>query len=164
MRYRYPKTAMVGDYFRGGIGTSSFVLPMLIFELPPASVYICLALASLFGVHLLQTVGRHRTRIEMNEHEIHNAGNSSRLAWNDLSRVALRYFTVRRDGESGWMELELTSGRRSIRLDSRIEGFEHIAAQAARAAAENGLEMDRATLDNFDALGVRLTACGGTRG
>ena len=154
MHFRYPKSAMLKDYFRGGTGASLFFAPVLAFELPPATVYICLAVGALFSVHVAQTVVRHRTRIDMDDREIRNLANSLSLAWGELNRVALRYFSVRRDGESGWMELKLDAGSRSLSVDSRIEGFERIAAKAARAAAENGLTMDHATLSNFDAIGI----------
>ncbi len=52
------------------------------------------------------------------------------------------------------MELKLVSDAHSVRLDSRLEGFSEIAASAARAAGDNGLELDSATLANLAALGI----------
>jgi hypothetical protein len=90
---------------------------------------------------------------------IRNRGGELCFAWDELSRVALRYFSLRRDRDAGWLELRISSGNRSLCLDSRIEGFERIAAQAARAAAENGLPLDGATLSNLDALGIQHSKC-----
>ena len=154
MSYRYPASAIICDYVRGGIGVSVFLIPVVVFDLPAVSLYVCIAMGTLFVFYLRQTVVRHRTRIDMDDRMIRNRSDAECFAWSELSRVALRYFSVRRDRDGGWLELRLSSGGRSLHLDSRIEGFERIAAQAVRAAVENGLPLDSATLCNFDALGI----------
>lgn len=155
MSYRYPASTIFRDYVRGGIGVSLFFVPVVAFDLPRVTIYVCIAIGMLFVFHLRQTVVRHRMRIDMDDRKIRNRGDGLCFAWNDLNRVALRYFSVRRDRDAGWLELRLSSGNRSLCLDSRIEGFERIAAQAARAAAENGLALDSATLSNLDAFGIQ---------
>lgn len=155
MSYRYPASTIFWDYVRGATGVSVFLVPVVAFDLPRVTIYVCIAIGTLFVFYLRQIVVRHRTRIDMDDRMIRNRGDALCFAWSDLSRVALRYFSVRRDRDAGWLELRLSSGKRSLRLDSRIEGFERIAAQAARAAADNGLPLDSATLSNFDALGIR---------
>lgn len=154
MSFRYPAGAIFRDYVRGGIGASVFLIPVAVLDLPAISLYVCIAMGTLFVFYLAQTVVRHRTRIDMDDRMIRNRSDAQSFAWSELSTVALRYFSVRRDRDAGWLELKLSSGGRSLSLDSRIEGFERIAAQAARAAAENGLSLDSATLSNLDALGI----------
>ena len=64
------------------------------------------------------------------------------------------------------MTLKLTAGRTAISVDSNIDGFDAIAARAARAMAENRIDADEATLANFAALGlaapVQATPIGAT--
>jgi hypothetical protein len=52
------------------------------------------------------------------------------------------------------MALKLGGGPTAISLDSSIDGFDAIAARAARAMTENSLAADEATLANLAALGL----------
>jgi hypothetical protein len=54
------------------------------------------------------------------------------------------------------MQLELRGGGRSIRVDSRIEGFTQLAERAAAAATAAGVELSAATAANLDALGIGM--------
>ena len=54
------------------------------------------------------------------------------------------------------MQLELRSGRKKVRLDSRIEGFAELVAKSVGAAKSRGLTLSAATLVNLAALGVGL--------
>ena len=56
------------------------------------------------------------------------------------------------------MQLELRSGRASICLDSRIEGFPKLVERSVRAAEKRGLPLNSATLANLAVLGVRSHA------
>jgi GAF domain-containing protein len=54
------------------------------------------------------------------------------------------------------MELRLVGEGRRVMLDSRIEGFDRIARQAAVAAERQRLALNPTTTTNFAALGIRL--------
>jgi hypothetical protein len=81
---------------------------------------------------------------------------SHSIAWSELDRVRLAYYSTRRDRRGGWMQLELRSGREKVRIDSRIEGFTDVVKASARAAEARGLSLDPATLANLEALGIKL--------
>jgi hypothetical protein len=66
--------------------------------------------------------------------------------------LRLDYYSTRRDGEGGWMQLRLGDARRTIRIDSGLEGFAELVGEAARAAARRDLALDAATLANLEAL------------
>jgi len=68
-----------------------------------------------------------------------------------------------RDRREGWMQLELRSGRKKVRLDSRIEGFAELVGKSANAAKSRGLTLNAATVANLGALGVRLHSEPGVR-
>jgi hypothetical protein len=50
------------------------------------------------------------------------------------------------------MQLRLGDARRTIRIDSGLEGFAELVGEAARAAARRDLALDAATLANLEAL------------
>ncbi len=154
IRCRYPTRVVVRDYALAGAGLGCFFAPVVFLNLPLAPQVLFLALSGLFVIFGLQVYRRHRTRIELSDEGLRVAPGGRQLPWRALSKLALAYFAVRRDGERGWMELKLASDAHSVRLDSRLEGFSEIAASAARAAGDNGLELDSATLANLAALGI----------
>jgi hypothetical protein len=157
MRYEYPFHAISRDYLRAAFGFMFFALPAALMDLPRVSVVIFTVLAVLSLLYGFQTFRRQKTHVQICERGIEVAPGGIRLAWRELTKLALFYFCVRRDGVGGWMELKLASGRKSMRLDSRMQGFEEVAARAARAASENGLRLDQATVTNLAALGIRIS-------
>ncbi len=105
----------------------------------------------------MRTALRHNTSIEMTDAEIRAHGLvERRIAWAELERLRLAYFSTRRDRKSGWMQLELSGGGGKLSLDSRIAGFGEVVRRAADAAAENHLQVSEATAANLEALGVRV--------
>jgi hypothetical protein len=152
--YRYPAGAMARDYLLSGAGLVLFLSPLALMDLPGPAKLVFSSLGGLFVVFVLQVYRRHRTRIALSDKGLKVAPWGRELAWSALTKLVLRYFALRRDGERGWMELKLVSGGQSIRVDSRLEGFSEIVSSAARAAGDNGLELDPATLTNLAALGV----------
>jgi hypothetical protein len=157
MRYGYPFHAIRRDYLRAALGFMLFALPAALMDLPRVSAVIFTVLAALSLFYGFQTFRRQKTRVQISERGIQVEPDGIRLAWRELTKLALFYFCVRRDGVDGWMELKLASERKSMRLDSRMQGFEEVAARAARAASENGLRLDQATVSNLAALGIRVS-------
>ena len=158
MTYHYPWRAMVADYVRAGVGMVCTGAPLLLMEPTGAVRLVLIFLALIFSVFAVQAVLRHVTRIFVSEREIWARPLGARLRWDGLTRLKLAYFSVRRDGRNGWMELKVQSGRRSLRVDSRLEGFTEVVRQAAAAARDACLSLDGATLSNLATLGIRAGA------
>jgi hypothetical protein len=78
--------------------------------------------------------------------------------WSKLDRMKLAYYSTRRDGGSGWMQLKLGAGWSTLRIDSRVEGFSELVIASAKAAEMRGLPLDPATSANLQALGIELQA------
>ena len=78
------------------------------------------------------------------------------IRWSKLDRMKLSYYSTRRDGRGGWMQLKLGAGWSTLRVDSRIEGFSELVSASAKAAEMRGLSLDPATLANLQALGIEL--------
>ena len=80
------------------------------------------------------------------------------LTWSGLARMRLRYFGPRspRGWQSGTLELRLDGAGGKMIVDSTLEGFDTVLREAVAAANERGLVLDRVTLANMRALGLRL--------
>jgi hypothetical protein len=155
--YTYPTSAMYGDYVRAAAG---FVPTAAILAAMPVGMVAATVLSgfvALFGVFGVRTILRHGTRFEMTGSALRASGlRRTSIAWGELERMTLAYYSTRRDRRDGWMQLELRSGWTKVRLDSRIEGFTELVDKSARAARSRGLALNAATLANLAALGVSL--------
>jgi hypothetical protein len=156
--YAYPTSAMCGDYLRAAAG---FILTATILATMPVSMVaaaVLSAFVALFAIFGLRTILRHGTRFEMTGSALRASGLCrTSIAWSELDRMTIAYYSTRRDRRDGWMQLELRSGRKKIRFDSRIEGFAELAGGSASAANARGLTLNAATLANLAALGSVYT-------
>ena len=163
-RHVYPASAMVGDYLR----SAAVVVPVgAVFVSVPVGTVAAVVLgsfAALFGIFGLRTVLRHGTSLQMTDTELRAEGVwRRRIAWAELDRMKLAYYSTSRDRRSGWMQLEIGAGRARVKLDSRIDGFDRLVRRAAEVAAERRIALDDATQANLHALGVRLPEAGAWR-
>jgi hypothetical protein len=156
--HAYPNSAMVSDYLRAAAG---FVPAAAIFAMPAAGAAttgVAAGFAALFLLFGMRTALRHATHIVADGHGIAAAGPlAATIPWAGLDRMKLAYYSTRRDRRDGWMQMELRAGGSRLRFDSRIDGFEALAARAAHAAVARGLELDVATIANLEALGIGAT-------
>jgi hypothetical protein len=56
------------------------------------------------------------------------------------------------------MTLTLKSGKEKIDIESTLPHFADIVARAAYAAKQANLQLDQITIDNMDAIGVKVDA------
>jgi hypothetical protein len=163
-RHIYPTSAMVGDYLRAAAG---LVPTGAVFATTPVGAVAATVLggfAAIFAVFGLRTVLRHGTSLELSDTELRALGVWRRtIAWAELDRMKLTYYSTRRDRRSGWMQLQLGAGGARVTLDSRIAGFDRLVRRAAEVAASRGIALNEATLANLEALGVRLPEPGAGR-
>lgn len=154
-RHAYPTPALLGDYLRamGGLVTAIAILAIVPVGIVGAALLG--GLAALFAVFGIRTALRHYTCIEMSEAALRTSGLlRASIPWNELDQMTLAYYSTRRDGRGGWMQLKLRAGWSNLRVDSQIEGFSELVSAAAAAAATRGLSLDPATSVNLQALGV----------
>jgi hypothetical protein len=156
-RHSYPASAMAGDYLRAAAG---LVPTGLLFATVPIGAVpgaVLGTFAVVFGIFGLRTALRLATRLEMTDTDLRTEGAvRRRIAWAELDRFKLAYYSTRRDRRSGWMQLQLGAGHSRVNLDSRIEGFDQLVRRAAKVAAARGLEVGDATAANLEALGIRV--------
>ena len=155
--YAYPASAMYGDYLRSAAGLIPTAAVLAIMPVGMVAATVLGGFATLFAVFGVRTILRHGTRLEITKSDLRASGlRRTSIAWGQLDRMTLAYYSTRRDRRDGWMQLELRSGWTRVRLDSRIEGFTDLVNEAARAARGRGLVLNAATLANLSALGVSL--------
>ena len=154
-RHRYPRRAIFLEYFHAALGLLLTLGPFAVVT-PLAPVTGVLgALGTLFAAFGARAVLRHRTHFSLSESGLTVDGLVRRhLPWDQLTRCTLGYYSTKRDRRDGWMQLKLTARRRSLRIDSQMEGFATIVRQAARAALSRGIAFDPTTVENLRALGI----------
>jgi hypothetical protein len=113
--------------------------------------------AALFAVFGIRTALRQCTSIEVTETALQSTGLlQASIWWNKLDRMKLSYYSTRRDGRGGWMQLKLRAGWSTLRVDSRVQGFSELVIASAKAAEMRGFPLDPATSANLQALGIEL--------
>ena len=163
-RHLYPASAMVGDYLRAAAGLLPSGAIIATEPLGAVAATVVGGFAAIFAVFGLRTVLRHGTSLEMTDTELCARGVQRRtIAWAELDRMKLAYYSTRRDRKSGWMQLELGAGGARVCLDSRIAGFDRLVRRAAAVAAVRGIALNEATVANLEALGVGLPEPGAGR-
>lgn len=154
--FHYPFNSVAGDYVRAGISLIIVVAVALLFSVAFIPGMILLLLAVFFAGFGLQTLLRHRTTFKVSDEEIVARPWGTRLRWRELTDVRLKYYSLERNSKHGWMELTLQSGRRRLRMDSRLDGFLEVAQRAADSARANGLQLSPTTVTNFGALHIPM--------
>lgn len=156
--HRYPARTLGADYARALTGLALTGGPLMLGAASPVAIAVLGALAILFIAYAGRAAMRQFTRYEVSAEGLKRApplGLPPRhIAWNELSRLRLRYYSMRRGSRDGWMQVVLAGAGRRIALESAIEDFDAIVEHAAEVAAARGLAPDSATLDNLAALGI----------
>ena len=153
--YRYPISELRGDYIRAVAGMLFFGMFLFSASSVPVMFFIIGSIFLLFLGFAVQTWSRHSTVIRIEPHGLRFYSLRRReIAWDDLSSAKLRFFTVKRDRDAGWMELTLFKGKNKTKIDSRLEGFNDIAAAVANKIEEKGVTIDENSVENFNALGI----------
>ena len=156
---RYPVSSLVYDYMRGILGLGISVVIMQSIDLDSPIFWVILGFAVLFLVWLANTVLRHMSRIRFDEEGLRSEPWPKKsIAWSGLEEMALRYYSTKRKRKDGWMTLTLKAGKEKIDIESTLPHFADIVARAAYAARQANLPLDQITVDNMDAIGVKVDA------
>ena len=74
------------------------------------------------------------------------------ISFAEIKALRLAYYSTRRDGEKGWMELIVKAGDRRLVVESEIGEFDRIAAACFDHAARNGVALSPVSERNFAVL------------
>lgn len=153
--HRYGMAELGGDYARGAAGLALTALPLFLLPMHWIVAVVFAAAALVFLAFLVRTWLRHRSVIEADDQGVVAHGPlGTRIAWRDLTSFKLRYFSVRRDRQKGWMQLDLRGGGRRLRIESTISGFDEIVSLAHDAALAKTLAIDDSSQANLLSLGM----------
>ena len=151
----YPRSALRADYVRAGCGLALTALPLLLLPMHWVLAILFGGAALLFATFLLSTVQRQLTVVNVDEGGIVSHGPAGvAIAWPELRRMRLNYYSTRRDKQNGWMTLVLKGRGRKLAVESSLSAFESVVESAHRAAEANDLELSPTTLENLMVLGV----------
>ena len=151
--HRYPVKVIRGAYLRAGIGAAAAGGLALASPGSAALSVIWVTLVAIFLAYGARTYLRGASTVIADQGGLRVAGPRPLvLSWKELTGLRLGYYTTRRDGENGWMELSVRGREGRITLDSDIDGFADIAARSLAAAEASGVALSPATLRNFDVL------------
>lgn len=154
---RYPAETLKADYLRAGAGLTLTLGPLVLTggSAHPLVAVPLLAGVGLFGWLAGRTWLRGRQRYVLVDGGLRVEGGlgSRLLAWDQITRVRLRYYTTKKDRSGGWMQLTLRAGRQGLAIESQLTGFDAIAGRVATLVIERELPVDAATKENFLSLG-----------
>ena len=153
--HRYPASSLYADHLRGAFGLAMTGGPLLLLDVASPVGLVLASLAALFVWFELRTGLRQMSSIEVSPEAITLRGPiGRRLAWAHLDRLRLAYYAPRRARSEGWLQLTLRGAGGPIRVDSTIEGFDHVLQRAVAAAAARDLVLDPTTQANLATLGL----------
>jgi hypothetical protein len=155
----YSWRSLLPDYAGSAIGLAVTLGPLAFARPAVAAGWALGAAAALFLVYFGRTLCRQLTHIELDEAGIRVRGPvvgllGAAIRWEDLRSLRLDYYSTRMDGEGGWMQLRLRDARRTIRIDSELEGFVDLVRVAVIEARCRDISMDEPTRANLEALGL----------
>ena len=145
---------MVSDYLISGAGFTLSFWPLAAFDLPAVTSVVLGVLSLAFAAYGAAMLRRQCMRVETDGDGVSFSPPRRRIAWNEITRFGLAYFSTRRDGARGWMELKVGSRAATLRVDSRLERFNELVDRVWSAASRLGFEPDPSTRENLRALGV----------
>ena len=156
---RYPKDAIVGDYFRTAAGLGVGLAVLLFVPLSTVIILVFGGLTVIFLVFGLRTVQRQLMQVAVTDEKIDcRSFTAKSLAWSELDRLKLRFYGTRRQAREGggasFMQLTLKGAGTAMTFESSLLGFDWITWRAARAARDRGLDLDSASANNLLNLGI----------
>jgi hypothetical protein len=153
--HRHNFQALMPEYIRTGVGVALTAGPVLLADTIAPVAWALGILAVIFAAFAVTVALRQVSVINCTDDGILVSGPVRKsLAWEDLRYARLRYFSTRRDGAKGWMQLVLKGRGVSICIESTLTGFADIVARAAKAANDGGVELSSTTLGNLELLGA----------
>ena len=158
---RYPLSALRANYVRAAVGAGLMAVPLATADLGATAAVVLTGLLAVFLGYGVRTALRHATRYGFDDRGVFADGPISHsLEWRDIVNVKLGYYTTKRDGTSGWWQLDIKGRRSTVRIDSTLDSFSAIAERAVREAQKHGVELSPTTIENLDPLGIEFSSDG----
>lgn len=154
-RHRHEFRALVPDYVRAAAGILLTAGPAALVPTTAAVFWILTIFAVLFACYAVTVFIRQASILECTDDGIALSGPIRKsILWTELREARLKYFSTRRDGAQGWMQLVIKGSGVSIRIESTLNGFADIVKRSVKAANDEGLTLSSSTLRNLELMGV----------
>lgn len=163
MDLRYPMKVIYADYLRALAGIVILATPFFFAAGSPIFATILGLFLLLFISFGVRTYVRQKTIVRVGPDAVEIDGPfGRRLAWDDITRVDLRYYSTRRERSGkgsgdGWMQIKICDSKGCIKIDSSLDQFNDLAAKVAAVAFQNNAEMSDATVENFTTMDITVT-------
>lgn len=155
--YQYPLTSLYGDYIRAVCGAAFCGLPLFYVNAGPILSTILGSVLLLFVGFGLKTAMRHFTIIEIDDIGVIARGPMGRrIAWKEIDKVVLKFYSTHRDKNEGWMHLSIFHGKNKMTIESTLSGFDDVVGPTIQAGFQNNATMDETTLENITAMGITI--------
>ena len=159
--HKYPVSSLRSDYLRACAGIVFTSLMLVGASSIPVVSLIVGSILFLFVGFGFQTWNRHLTTIRIDGDGLNVYGLRRRkIQWQQLTGAKLRFFTMKRDRNSGWMELTLLTENGKYKIDSSIQGFNKIAQAVVHSAEANNVVIDKTSVENFNGIGIQTKSSG----
>ena len=153
--FTYPTREINRDLVRSGVGMLITALPLLLFGPSSVIVYILVGLFLMFAIYGVRAAVRKKTQISISSDGIQVTGVKGKfIDWEALEALKLCYYSTRRDGEKGWMQLKLKGRGTRLTLESTISEFDDLVRLCAIKAQEMGVKFDATTARNLRSIGI----------
>ncbi len=151
--HAYSPNSLRADYFKALVGMLACWAPFAYGAEVSGGMMILLVCGGLFGLLAIRTMMKSLTKFSLNGEGLKvNFPMRREISWHELTFLSLSYYSTWRNGDNGWMQLTLKDGRKSLRLESNVSGFEDIVGNALAAAHTARLQLDQKTLRNAEAM------------
>lgn len=151
--HRYPRNAVASALFRAAAGMAITAGVLILTVFATVALVLLVPAFALFLIYGIRALIKGSAVYSCDAERLERIQPRSRcIMWKELTELHLAYYTTRRDGEDGWMELRLCDQHGRMTLESELEGFSRIAAQALKAARSNGVALSSTTERNLAAL------------
>ena len=149
----YPAGYFIRAYVRAGAGLGCTLGAWYAILVSGAATLLFVATAAAFVLYAGQIRLRQLTVVRWDGDGIDVEGPlPRRLPWSELRDVRLAYYSTRRDGANGWMQLKIRGKSGVLRLDSDAAGFDRLVIASLHHADRLGLDVTAVTRHNAAVL------------
>ena len=151
--FTYPAREFNRDMLRSALGMLFTAVPLLLFGPSSVIVYILVGLFLMFAIYCVRAIVRKKMQISVSTDGIQVTGLKGKfIDWEALEALKLSYYSTRRDGEKGWMQLKLKGRGTRLTLESTISDFDDLVQLCVLKAQEKGMKFDASTARNLQSL------------
>lgn len=144
------------ETIKAGAGLTLCLALLVGLQPAPLIAWLLALVAGLFGLYLIQQLARLRLRMELSEAglTLHAWYGQRRMEWDTMQQMRLHFYSHGREKQQGVLVLHLSAPGFRVKVDSTLEGFPALLAQATQVARSRALFLHPTTQANLAQLGL----------